>query len=329
MSDSKSEDNATSSQKPVPKIKDISMMKAWKDSKAYREYTLFVQSLNRAVHGLKNSDSVPMSPILEKLIILLDKLDSFIDQCPPKGRSRFGDAGYRDWYAKLKQESEQLLKEALPEQFHNYIEELNAYLHDSFGNSTRLDYGTGHELAFVLFLLCLCKIEALTEQDSRAMVLKLFARYIDLCRRLQRTYYLEPAGSKGQWCLDDYQFLPFLWGSSQLTDDGPIEPKQAIDERFYRDLSNDYLYLGAIKYINEVKTGPFFEHSSTLYDISNVAQWSKVNQGMLKMYHGEVLDKFPIAQHILFGNLISFDPVPKPSGDGLFKKPASVTQSTK
>ncbi len=92
----------------------------------------------------------------------------------------------------FKQESEQLLKEALPEQFHNYIEELNGYLCDSFGNSLRLDYGTGenikylkielynsflgHELAFVLFLLCLCKIEALTEQDSRAMVLRLFAR---------------------------------------------------------------------------------------------------------------------------------------------------------
>ena len=125
-------------------------------------------------------------------------------------------------------------------------------------------------------------------------------------------YFLEPAGSKGQWCLDDYQFLPFLWGSSQLTDDGPIEPKQAIDERYYRGLADDYLYLGAIKYINEVKTGPFFEHSSTLYDISNVAHWSKVDQGMLKMYHGEVcctqmdfswrcsllfqvLDKFPIS----------------------------------
>ncbi len=33
MSDSKAESSATLSQKPVPKIKDISMMKAWKDSK--------------------------------------------------------------------------------------------------------------------------------------------------------------------------------------------------------------------------------------------------------------------------------------------------------
>ncbi len=77
------------------------------------------------------------------MIVLLDQLDTFIEQCPPKGRSRFGDAAYRDWHTKLEQESERLLKEALPEKFHNSIEELSGYLCDSFGNSTRLDYGTG------------------------------------------------------------------------------------------------------------------------------------------------------------------------------------------
>jgi serine/threonine-protein phosphatase 2A activator len=68
----------------------------------------------------------------------------------------------------------------------------------------------------------------------------------------------------------------------------------------------EYLYLGCIDYINQVKSGPFPEHSPILYDISGVPNWSKVNQGMLKMYVAEVLSKFPVVQHLPFGNLLAF-----------------------
>jgi serine/threonine-protein phosphatase 2A activator len=45
-----------------------------------------------------------------------------------------------------------------------------------------------------------------------------------------------------------------------------------------------------------------------LYDISVVPNWSKVNAGLLKMYRAEVLGKFPVVQHLKFGNLLPFEP---------------------
>ena len=41
-------------------------------------------------------------------------------------------------------------------------------------------------------------------------------RYLRVCRYLQIYYKMEPAGSRGVHALDDYQFVPFMWGSAQM-----------------------------------------------------------------------------------------------------------------
>lgn len=72
--------------------------------------------------------------------------------------------------------------------------------------------------------------------------------------------------------------------------------------------SSDYLYLACIDHISKVKTGALHENSPMLFDISGVPTWAKVNSGLLKMYCAEVLQKFPVMQHFIFGSLLPFRP---------------------
>jgi serine/threonine-protein phosphatase 2A activator len=69
------------------------------------------------------------------------------------------------------------LREVLPEKLHRAIPEIEQYLYESFGNPTRIDYGTGHEMAFLMFLCCMFKIGAFKQDDEVAVVIKVFNRY--------------------------------------------------------------------------------------------------------------------------------------------------------
>ena len=136
-----------------------------------------------------------------------------------------------------------------------------------------------------------------------------------LCRKLQLTYRMEPAGSQGVWALDDYQFVPFIWGAAQMVGNIQIKPKSIPKYEIAEMLADDYHFFACIKYISEVKTGPFAEHSNQLWNVSGVPNWDKVYQGLIKMYRAEVLSKFPVIQHVFFGSLFELKPSENPVPD--------------
>jgi len=303
------------------------------ESEVCAQFHGFLVHVALAARGTRRSDQVAESPVVAGLCELLEEAAGWLADFPPAPQvGRFGNKAFRDWHARMRQRSRGLLRDkvlaraglasaggenpadgggdarALPAE-----EELAPYLEDSFGNATRLDYGSGHETAFAALLFCLARLGALKLADGPALVTRVFARYLELARALQRTYCLEPAGSHGVWGLDDYQFLAFLFGAAQLAGHPFIRPRSIHSADVVETYGGEYLYLGCVRHVLSVKKGAISTTSPMLNDVSGVrGGWEKVTSGLVKMYKGEVLAKLPIMQHFLFGSLLPFPAPPGP-----------------
>ncbi|KAK7943652.1 uncharacterized protein PG986_012765 [Apiospora aurea] len=269
---------------------------------------------------------------VRKIQELLAKLDSIIGEAPPDpGPRRFGNVSCRKWHQIMEERVSTLLRDHVPESVLKFAptagsatsaeDELTSYLLGSFGSAQRLDYGTGHELSFLAFIGCLWKLGAFGDgkahgEIERSIVLGIFEPYLRVVRRLILTYTLEPAGSHGVWGLDDHSFQPYIYGSAQLTrpitDEEPMplegsvlrapKPGQIVKADIVDQERKRNMYFSAVGFINDVKTGPFWEHSPMLFDISG---------GMIKMFNAEVLSKFPVVQHFTFGSLFPWEQDPE------------------
>lgn len=303
-----------------------------------------------------------------KTLALLDTLDGWIDDIPPQETpQRFGNLAFRTWGKRLEevgqfkksttfisdihlQQTDTLLKDLLPPDFAQAIPLVKPYFLTSFGSFLRMDYGTGHETSFALFLLCLTLIRYFRPivEEERGLVLLVFVRYMRLCWKLQDVYKLEPAGSHGVWGLDDSSMLGYIFGSGQLRGlvfhlsyRRQFLRRNAIDQSnipvsavLRPPLPPTNLYFMSIMRIHDVKHGPFHEHSSQLHSIAvGVPNWAKVNSGLFKMYEvsrcrvlpnskaieeqesqAEVLGKRVVVQHIPLGGLLEWNigtPVPE------------------
>jgi serine/threonine-protein phosphatase 2A activator len=241
---------------------------------------------------------------------VLKILEEIIKETPPSEQpQRFGNKAYQTWYAKVEEKYDDLISKIVDKGKHPDLDkEIKNYFLDCFGSCKRIDYGTGHELNFICILLILFATGYYKEEDFPAVVHHVFFPYILLVRNLQITYKLEPAGAHGVWGLDEYHFLPFLFGASELINHEEIKPMSIHDDKIITSYSDEYMYISCIKYVKQVKTGgSFAEHSPMLDTISNVPNWEKVAKGLVKMYVDEVLKKYVVMQHFYFGSVIRFE----------------------
>eukprot|EP00812_Abedinium_dasypus_P005420 NODE_1678_length_1086_cov_286.432590.p1 GENE.NODE_1678_length_1086_cov_286.432590~~NODE_1678_length_1086_cov_286.432590.p1 ORF type:complete len:331 (+),score=92.69 NODE_1678_length_1086_cov_286.432590:3-995(+) len=286
------------------------------NSKLCEQLISFASELSEAIRGLPASPDrlEKASPLIQGLTAMLDELERWIDDFPPiQQPMRFGNKAFRLWHARLVERAKDLmltvlqkLPSPLPVDLEAFASELSCYLCGAFGDERRIDYGTGHEASFFAVLFALGLRNLLLRQDAPDAVLVVFAAYMRVMRRLQTVYVLEPAGSHGVWGLDDFHMLPFLFGSAQLIGlEEEVPPGTVYQERVVRDHRAAFLYVDAIYQILLVKKGaPFHETSPMLYDIGQIPEWQKIHNGLVKMYSGEVLGKFPVIQHFLFGQTL-------------------------
>ena len=336
-----------------PLLNDDPSLSAPSSSKQFgderEEYVSLVDQID-GIAALLNAEKV----CLKGVLVILEELDRWVSDTPAliDEPQRYGNRAFRTWLDTLVvKHAKSLIKSHLIDPLLDLLHsrtsntnnqedesedlkrideflngrgltELTAYFITSFGNSVRIDYGSGHELNFLAFLTCLDSLvslviasatpESATQQQTATNEFYqligqcIFPHYLDLARRLISTYRLEPAGSHGVWGLDDHFFISYILGSSQLHHHPYIRPKSTLNRDIVGTYAAQYIYLKNIQFILNMKTGPFHEHSPMLYDISAVAAWERVTKGLVKMFIGEVLQKLPIVQHFEFGCVLPF-----------------------
>ncbi|KAF9764473.1 Serine/threonine-protein phosphatase 2A activator [Nosema granulosis] len=161
-------------------------------------------------------------------------------------------------------------------------ESSNIYFLNSFGNSTRMDYGTGHELNYFCYLYTLYKSGCLKINEVFG-VLKVYFRVV---RSFLNKFNIEPAGSQGIWGIDDYQILPYVFGSSELFN----------SSRSVFELDAKYCYIECLKSSKNKK-------SLVLQSFRN-KRWVDINRTLLNMYDLQIFKKNVITQHFIYSEFL-------------------------
>uniref|UniRef100_A0A6P7GK40 Serine/threonine-protein phosphatase 2A activator n=1 Tax=Diabrotica virgifera virgifera TaxID=50390 RepID=A0A6P7GK40_DIAVI len=239
-----------------------------------REYLGFIYTLNDAIKGKSiEQASANVSTEIDKICELLDIIGIWMEECPTVEHwEEKCNPAFRDWYERVKNQAIILLQTVIPEPLHRAIPELMIYFVEGFGGSINVEYGTIHELSFLLFLCSLFKIGYLKTSDISAVATKVFLR-----------------------------------AQVQNFDTVLLSPSSFLKEAIVNRYSSKYMFFNCIEHINTRKSGPFAEHSNQLWNASGLSSWATVNSSLIRMYRETVLSKFNLVQHINFGSIFTLN----------------------
>ncbi|GAA5994718.1 hypothetical protein JCM11641_001314 [Rhodosporidiobolus odoratus] len=284
---------------PIRKIYTQDDMDGWFRSEAYSYTERFVGCLKAA----RQLEAVEESQAVKAILDFLKNSSDVISEVAATQSTESRREIFEAWLGKVGENSVNVLRHLVSSTQAAALPELEFHLASAFGSSARLDYGTGHELSFVAFLLILRLIGVLTATDEAAIVKKCFPAYRELVEKLQKAFRLEAAGKMGVWGLDEHEHLVYHFGASQSRIHATKRPLSLLSHPSVSSSRTAYLYLSSLLQLDREQEG----------DVD----------GLLRLYRSEVLQRLPVVQHFRFGPALRWvdattgkSLVPS-SGDGL------------
>ncbi|EDV46954.1 serine/threonine-protein phosphatase 2A activator [Drosophila erecta] len=303
---------------PVKQVRELEDLDRWVRSQAYHYIVLYISNTSRAIQGFRLTQDFPVTEQMRRLCSIFNGLEQLVVEHAPKLEDSnlalpFGQVkskAYRTWMRQMFQHVFNKLDDAISVNC-KHVNELGQYLRRSFGNVNTLDFGPANELMFLFFLCGLFRAGILLAKDTVAAALLLFNRYIHLIRCLISTFGLSVA--KDPRCsIEEYYFLPYLWGAAQLSLDSPISPIQCEQEKILDSYRHDYMMLKIIDNLQKSRNDSMSQLALQMWSILAMPTWPQVYRGFERIYIDNVLSSFGTVENAIFCELMSFESVEAP-----------------
>lgn len=150
-----------------------------------------------------------------KLVLdLLEQLSASLEEQNGSGVEQDSHLGFQRWLDRADETLNLVHADLVEPSCADALPELRLQFRSSFGSPKRSDYGTGHELSFLAYLLILRLSGVLTADDEPAIAKIIFPAYFHLMKQVVKAFRLREAAKMGIWGVENGH-LVYEWGASQ------------------------------------------------------------------------------------------------------------------